>query len=172
MMPYGLVRLRIAALAFALVATVGLTAGGVTALAAEFKAGDISIEAPWSRETPGGAKVAAGYLTIKNGGATPDRLVSATADIAERTEIHEMSMTDGMVKMRQVTDGVPVPAGGSVALAPQGFHLMFLGLKKPLKEGDTFAGTLTFEKAGTIAVTFEVRGIGAAAPDAGTEHHH
>ena len=142
------------------------------AVAAEFKAGDISIEAPWSRATPGGAKVAAGYVTIKNSGAAPDRLMSATADIAEKTEIHEMSMTDGMMKMREVSGGVAVPAGGSIALAPMGYHLMFLGLKKPLKEGDTFAGTLTFEKAGTAAVTFEVKGVGAAAPDAGAEHHH
>ena len=155
----------LAAVAFAALAT-------RHAVAAEFKAGDISIEAPWSRATPGGAKVAAGYLTIKNSGATPDRLISATADIADRTEIHEMSMADGMMKMREVPDGVSVPAGGSLALAPMGYHLMFLGLKKPLKEGDTFAGTLTFEKTGTTAVTFEVRGVGASAPDAGAEHHH
>ena len=162
--------MRFAAMALAAVAFVAPATGH--AIAAEFKAGDIAVEAPWSRATPGGAKVGAGYLTLKNGGAAPDRLVSATADIAERAEIHEMSMTDGMMKMRQVTDGVAVPAGGSVALAPNGYHLMFLGLKKPLKEGDTFAGTLTFEKAGTVAVTFEVRGVGAAAPDAGAEHHH
>jgi copper(I)-binding protein len=161
--------MRFAAMALAAVA---FAAPAVRhAIAAEFKAGDIAVEAPWSRATPGGAKVAAGYLTLENGGAAPDRLVSATADIAERAEIHEMSMSDGMMKMRQVSDGVAVPAGGSVALAPQGYHLMFLGLKKPLKEGEAFAGTLTFEKAGTVAVTFEVRGVGAAA-DAGAEHHH
>ena len=142
------------------------------AVSAEFKAGDISIEAPWSRATPGGAKFGAGYLTIKNGGATPDRLVSATADIAERTEIHEMSMTDGMMKMRQVHRRRGGAGRRQRRARAQGYHLMFLGLKKPLKEGDTFAGTLTFEKAGTTAVTFEVRGIGAAAPDAGAEHHH
>ena len=162
-------RMLFAATALAAVALAALSTQH--AIAADFKAGDISIEAPWSRATPGGAKVAAGYLTIKNGGATPDRLVSVTADIAERTEIHEMSMTDGMMKMREVPGGVAVPAGGSLALAPMGYHLMFLGLKKPLKEGDTFAGSLTFEKAGTAAVTFEVRGLGAATPDAGAEHH-
>lgn len=161
---------RFAAVALAAVAFAASAAR--YAIAAEFKAGDIAVEAPWSRATPGGTKVGAGYLTIKNGGAAPDRLVSATADIAERTEIHEMSMSDGMMKMRQVSDGVAVPAGGSVALAPNGYHLMFLGLKKPLTEGSTFSGTLTFEKAGTVAVTFEVRGIGAGAPDAGAEHHH
>jgi copper(I)-binding protein len=116
--------------------------------------------------------VGAGYLTIRNSGSAPDRLVSATAEIAEKTEIHEMSMTGGMMKMRAVPDGVAVPAGGSVALAPKGYHLMFFGLSKPLKEGDTFAGTLTFEKAGPVPVTFDVRGLGAAAPDSGAEHHH
>ena len=165
-------RLHMRFAAMALAAVAFAAAAAQYAATAEFKTGDIAVEAPWSRATPGGAKVAAGYLTIKNGGAAPDRLVSATADIAERTEIHEMSMSDGMMKMRQVTDGVAVPAGASVALAPNGYHLMFLGLKKPLREGDTFTGTLTFEKAGTVAVTFEVRGIGAAAPDAGAEHHH
>ena len=165
-------RLRMLFAAASLAAVAFAASATRLAEAAEFKAGDISIEAPWSRATPGGAKVAAGYLTIKNGGAAPDRLASATADIAERTEIHEMSMTDGMMKMREVPDGVTVPPGGSVALAPMGYHLMFLGLKKPLKEGDTFTGTLTFEKAGTTPVTFEVRGVGAASPDAGAEHHH
>ena len=162
--------MRFAAMALAAVAFAAPAARH--AIAAEFKAEDIAVEAPWSRATPGGAKVGAGYLTIKNGGAAPDRLVSATADIAERAEIHEMSMTDGMMKMRRVTDGVAVPAGGNVALAPNGYHLMFLGLKKPLKEGEKFPGTLTFEKAGTVAVTFEVRGVGAAVPDEGAEHHH
>jgi periplasmic copper chaperone A len=161
--------MRFAAMALAAVA---FAASAAQHAAAGSKTGDISIEAPWSRATPGGAKVGAGYLTIKNGGAAPDRLVSAAADIAERAEIHEMSMTDGVMKMRQVSDGVGVPAGGNVALAPNGYHLMFLGLKKPLTEGDTFSGTLTFEKAGTVAVTFEVRGIGAGAVDAGAEHHH
>jgi copper(I)-binding protein len=168
----GLYGLRVAATALAVVAIVALTGRGQETVAAESKPGDISIEAPWSRATPGGAKVAAGYLTIKNAGASSDRLVSATADIAETTEIHQMSMTGGMMKMRQVTDGVGVPAGGTVALAPNAYHLMFLGLKKPLKEGETFSGTLTFEKAGSVAVSFAVRGVGAAAPDAGAEHHH
>lgn len=80
------------------------------AVAAEFKSGAITVEQPWSRATPGGAKVASGYLTIENSGDSPDRLVSVTADIAGRTEIHQMSMTDGVVQMRQLRDGLPVPA--------------------------------------------------------------
>ena len=139
--------------------------------AEEFKAGEISVEQPWSRATPGGAKVGAGYLTVTNGSATPDRLLSATTEVAGRTEIHEMSMNNGMMQMRPLPDGVEVPAKGSVALEPGATHLMLLDLKQPLKEGDRFSGTLTFEKAGPLDVTFEVRGIGAKAARDG-EHHH
>jgi periplasmic copper chaperone A len=76
------------------------------------------------------------------------------------------------MKMRELTDGLPVPAQGSVALAPASYHLMFLDLKKPLKEGETFPATLNFEKAGTVSVTFEVRGMGAATPDQNDHQHH
>jgi copper(I)-binding protein len=62
---------------------------------------------------------------------------------------------------------MPVPANGTAALAPGGYHLMMLELKQPLKAGESFAGTLTFEKAGTIPVTFQVAPIGATAPGAG-----
>ena len=126
----------------------------------EFKKGSITVEHPWSRATPGGAQVATGYLTIENDGAETDWLVSATAEIAGHTE------------MRELTEGLPVPAGGSVALEPNSYHLMFTDLKEPLKEGDEFSGTLTFEKAGTIDVTFEVEGIGAGSPTPDEHDHH
>lgn len=148
---------------------VGLT--GQAALA-EFKSGAISIEQPWSRATPGGAKIAAGYLTIKNDAAIPDRLVSVSVDVAGRAEIHEMSMSDGVMQMRPLPEGLAVPANGSVALAPGSSHLMLLDLKRPLKDGETFSGILTFEKAGTVDVTFDVRGMGAPAPEANEHQHH
>ena len=138
----------------------------------EFKKGSITVEHPWSRATPGGAQVATGYLTIENDGSEPDRLVSATAEIAGQTGIHQMSMVDGVMKMRELTEGLPVPVGGSVVLEPNSYHLMFTGLKEPLKEGDEFSGTLTFEKAGTLDVTFEVEGIGAASPAPDEHDHH
>jgi copper(I)-binding protein len=138
----------------------------------EFQKGSITVEHPWSRATPGGAQVATGYLTIENDGAKPDRLVSATAEIAGHTGIHQMSMVDGVMKMRELTEGLPVPADGSVALEPNSYHLMFTDLKEPLKEGDEFSGTLTFEKAGTLDVTFEVEGIGAASPMPDEHDHH
>ena len=85
------------------VAAIAVTLPGHADLASKFKIGEITIETPWSRATPGGAKVAVGYLTIKNDAASPDRLVSVKADIADRAGIHEMSMADGMMKMRELT---------------------------------------------------------------------
>ena len=145
-----------------LAAAVGAVLLAGAATAHEFKAGGIEIEHPWSRATPGGAKVAAGYLVLKNAGAA-DRLVSATAPFAGRVEIHEMAMKDGVMTMRPLADGIAVPAGGTVAFKPGGYHIMFMDLKQPLKEGTLVDGTLTFEKAGTVQVQYKVEAVGAGA---------
>ncbi len=126
------------------------------ASAHEFKQGDLTIGHPWSRATLPGAKVAAGYLTVKNAGSTPDRLISVTAGIADKGEIHEMAVKDGVMTMRPLADGLEIPAGGEVKLEPGSYHLMFMGLKEPAVEGVKFPGTLTFEKAGTVQVEFAV----------------
>jgi len=131
------------------------------AAAHDFKSGPIEVVHPWARATPPAAKVGGGYAEIRNDGSEPDRLVSVTAEVAGRVEIHEMSVKDGVMTMRPVEGGVPVPADGTAALAPGGYHLMMLELKRPLKAGESFAGTMTFEKAGTIAVTFDVQAIGS-----------
>jgi copper(I)-binding protein len=149
-------RLRSAVLAAAL----ALLAIGPAA-AHEFKSGPIEVVHPWARATPPAAKVGGGYAEIRNDGSEPDRLVSVTAEVAGRVEIHEMGVKDGIMTMRAVEGGVPVPANGTAALAPGGYHLMLLELKRPLKAGESFAGTMTFEKAGTIPVTFDVQGIGS-----------
>lgn len=133
-------------------------------LAHEFKTGSLEIEHPWARATPPGAAVGGGYVEIRNEGDTADRLVSATAEIAGRTEIHQMKVVDGVMKMAPVEGGVVIPPGEDVKLAPGGYHLMFFNLKGPLKKGDKIPGTLTFEKAGTIKVEFAVEAIGATAP--------
>ncbi len=135
-----------------------------TAQAAEVKAGDLVIDQAWSRATPGGAKVAGGYLTITNKGAAADRLVSATADVSPMVEIHEMSMDGGVMKMRMLDKGLPIEPGKTVKLAPGGYHIMFQELKAPLKEGEKVPVTLQFEKAGSVQVTFDVEGVGAKAP--------
>jgi len=133
------------------------------AFAQEFKLGNLEIKDPWSRATPAGAKVAGGYFVVLNHGDTPDRLVAATAEIAGRAEIHEMSMQNGVMTMRPQPQGLAIPAHGEVALKPGSYHLMLLDLKRAPKQGEPFAGTLTFEKAGKVDVTFAVEGIGAPA---------
>ncbi|HKQ54325.1 MAG TPA: copper chaperone PCu(A)C [Methyloceanibacter sp.] len=129
-------------------------------------AGAIAVENAWSREVPAGASVGVGYLAIRNSGDEPDRLVSASTSVAGETEIHQTTMADGVMRMRPVPDGVPVPAKGSVMLEPNGYHFMFMGLTRPLKEGDAFPAKLVFERAGSIEVTFQVLGIGAQGPKA------
>ena len=134
-----------------------------TASAHEYKAGTLDIGHPWSRATLPGAKVAAGYLTVKNNGSEADRLIGASAGIAGKGEIHEMTMKDGVMIMRPVTEGVEIPAGGELKLEPGSYHLMFMGLKEPAVEGVKFPGTLTFEKAGTVNVEFAVEKAGGKA---------
>ncbi|GLS46665.1 copper chaperone PCu(A)C [Methylobacterium brachythecii] len=148
---------------------------GTAAAVVPVKAGDLSIETPWLRATPGGAKVAGGYVTIANSGAQPDKLIGASIPQAARAEVHSMSTEGGVMKMAPVEGGLAVPAGGSVALKPGGFHLMFLDLKDGLKAGESVQGTLVFERAGTVPVTFSVAPIGAQGPggaSAGAEHQH
>jgi copper(I)-binding protein len=128
------------------------------------KVGALQIEAPWLRATPGGAKVAAGYLRITNVGSEPDRLVSAGMPLAGRGEVHEMAMQNGIMRMRPLAEGLTIEPGKSVELRPGGFHLMFHDLKGALKEGQNVEVTLTFEKAGSVTVTFPVQGLGGAPP--------
>ena len=128
----------------------------------DFSAGDLRIGHPWSRATPPGAKVGGGYLKIENKGSTPDRLVAASLERAGRVEIHEMSIAEGIMRMRELPMGVEIPAGGSVELKPGGLHVMFMDLKSPLKQGDRLMGTLIFERAGAVAVEFAVEAIGAS----------
>ncbi|QJP17081.1 copper chaperone PCu(A)C [Starkeya sp. ORNL1] len=162
-------RIGLATLAAAIVL---FTAHG--AFAHEYKAGDLEIAHPWVRMTPGGAKVGGGYVTIENHGTAPDRLVAVTSDVADHVEIHQMSEKDGVMTMRMIEGGVEVPANGKLALSPGGYHLMMIGLKQPLKQGERIKGTLTFEKAGTVAVEFAVEGMGGPkgqAPDSAMPGH-
>lgn len=155
--------------------TVRLVAGDAPAVRAEasaVKAGDLVIEGAWARATPGGAKVAGGYLRVRNEGAQADRLVGTAIPLAKRGEVHEMSTEGGIMRMRPLENGIPIPPGGTVELKPGGLHLMFLDLEGGLKEGQTIAGTVTFERAGTVPVAFRVGGIGAQGPGAGEHQHH
>jgi periplasmic copper chaperone A len=144
---------------FTLALTLALSAA--PALAQEFKAADILVEKPWARATPKGAEVGGGYLMIQNKGAAPDRLTGGTADFAT-VEIHQMSSENGVSQMREFKDGLTIPAHGSVALSPGGYHLMFTHLTHPLTKGESVKATLNFEHAGPVEVEFSVMGIGAS----------
>jgi copper(I)-binding protein len=136
-----------------------------------FTKGSIEIQAPWSRVTPGGADVGAGYLVITNKGTQSDRLLSFTTDLAGQPEIHEMTNEGGVMKMRALAKGLEIPAGASIKLEPGGYHLMLLKLKKPLTQGQRYKATLVFEKAGPVDVEFEVRALGANQKEPMHKHH-
>ncbi|MGY4236884.1 copper(I)-binding protein [Bradyrhizobium sp. USDA 4449] len=133
----------------------------------EVKAGDLVISQAWSRATPAGAKVAGGFLTIENKGTAPDKLVAVSAELAGKAEVHEMTMDNGVMKMRPLDKGLVIEPGKTVKLAPGGNHLMLQDLKGPFKEGEKVPVTLEFEKAGKVAVSLDVKGVGAQAPSGG-----
>lgn len=138
-----------------------------------FKAGDIVIEAPWSRATPGKSTVGAGFMKITNTGKEPDRLIGGSAEVAKSFEVHEMSMSGDMMKMRRLAKGLEIKPGESVELKPSSYHIMLMGLQRPLKQGETIKGTLVFERAGTVAIEYRVMPLGAQPPGkAGGHSHH
>lgn len=145
-------------------AAVGLALHAAAAHAQEFKAGDISVEKPWSRATPKGAQVAGGYMVIFNRGARPDKLIGASSDFAGTAQIHEMSMTGAMMDMHELVSGLEIPAHGKVSLTPNRLHIMFTGLRKALAKGQTVKATLRFARAGKLPVELKIGGIGDRGP--------
>lgn len=133
------------------------------ALAHDYRAGDIAIGHPWTRATPPMAKVGGGYLELTNTGSASDRILGGRSPVAGRVEIHNMEMTDGIMKMRPVPEGVEISVGKTVQLAPGGFHLMLLDLKQPIAAGDMVQVTLEFEHAGTVDVELAAGPIGSTA---------
>jgi copper(I)-binding protein len=129
----------------------------------------IEIENPWSRATAPGAKVGAGYLTIRNKSAAADRLVGASSPAAARVETHVIEKQGEILRMREVK-GYEVPAQGSFELKPGGAHLMLVDIKRPLKEGEKLPLVLRFQNAGEVKAELEVRALGAA-PKAQPHRH-
>ena len=154
-----------------LAAILAVTANAASAH--EYKAGSLEIKHPWSRATPKGATVAGGYMKIINTGATPDRLIGGSSEAAPKFEIHEMSMQGGVMKMRQLPNGIELKPGQTVELKPGGYHLMFVGITAPFEQGKRVKGTLEFEKAGKIEVEYAVEAIGSTPkPNDGGGGHH
>ena len=124
-------------------------------LAASPAVAQIKIENAWARATAPGAKIAAGYMVIRNGAPAADRLIGASSPAAEKVETH-VTLKDGDVfRMREVK-GYDIPAGGSFELKPGGAHLMLVNIKAPLKEGDKVPLTLRFERAGELKTELHV----------------
>ena len=137
---------------YAALATLGLAA--LAAHAHSFKLGAIEIGHPYARATAPGQPSGGGYLSLSNAGAN-DRLLSASAEVSKAVELHTMTMEGDVMRMRQV-EAIELPAGKKVELKPGGLHIMFIGLKAPLKQGDKFPLKLKFEKAGEVTVEVNV----------------
>lgn len=118
---------------------------------APVKLGDLELSTAFVKAMMPGQPVGGGFVTINNTGKAADRLVSATttADV-DHVELHEMAMEGEIMRMRQLVDGIPLPAGQATELKPGGLHMMFMGVKTPFAAGEKIKVTLTFEKAGTV----------------------
>ena len=145
-----------------------LVLAALTVSAHDFKVGAIAIGHPHARATAAGQPTGGGFLTLANQGGD-DRLMSASATVSRAVEIHEMKMEGDVMRMRQV-DGIALPAGKTVALQPGGYHIMFVGLKAPLKAGARFPMKLRFEKAGEVEVMVNVEVPAAAEAASGHQH--
>lgn len=126
--------------------------------------GGLVIEKPWSRASIGTSRPAAAYLTIRNEGKEKDTLVAVSTPLFGSAEVHHMTIEDSVMRMGPA-GRIDIPAGGSVALAPGGLHIMIMKLKSPLVKGKTVDITLTFARAGEVTVTAPIYGPGATKPE-------
>ena len=135
------------------------------AIARDYTLKSLKIVDPYARATPPGARTGGAYLTIENHGRDNDQLVRAASPVADSTELHTMRMEGEVMRMRAVT-AIGIPAGAKMALTPGGYHVMFVGLRKPLVAGERIPLALTFQKAGTIDVEVTVAPLDAGAAPA------
>lgn len=148
----------------------------VSALAHDYRVGDLVIDHPWARATVPGQKAGGAFLKIENRGSSADRLLSAAApaERAARTELHSMRMEGNVMRMREVA-AIDIPAGQTVTLEPGGLHIMFMGLTSALQAGEKIPLVLTFEKAGQVTVQVHVEAVNntpAKGHDAAGHHKH
>lgn len=126
------------------------------AMAGDHKTGALQVHEAWAPATPGKVRNGAAYLTLMNAGAKADRLIGVSSPVAKKTELHRSIMEDGVMHMRPVAS-LPVKPGAHTMLEPGGVHIMLMGLKAPLREGDKFPVVLTFEHAGASEITVTVK---------------
>ncbi len=144
----------------------------VPASAHGFSAGNIEIVHPFFRETPPGAKTGAGYVIVRNTGSEPDKLIGIETEAAAKVTFHRTVTENGMAKMLPIEGGLEIPTGGEYRLGLDGSHAMLEGLTAPIDLGFLLDGTLIFEKAGRVDITFEVEPVGATQDDAMQGHEN
>jgi copper(I)-binding protein len=120
----------------------------------------VVVQQPWVRATPKGAKTGAAYMTLINNGASADRLLSATTPLADQVQFHKETEDNGVSRMREVRN-VELEPGAKIVFKPGEMHMMLVGLKQPLIEGQALPPTLRFERAGNIDVTMPIEKVGA-----------
>lgn len=143
---------------FAALALALASAGG----AHEYKVGSLHIDHPVIRVASPASKTGAGFMTISNRGKQADRLLSVTTDASNRADLHGTVQQGNVMQMRAQAGGVAIPAGGTVAFAPGGLHVMFIGLKAAMPQGRLIKARLQFERAGTVDVMFKAEAAGQA----------
>lgn len=136
----------------------------------EIVAGDIQIIHPFIPQPAASAMAAGGFMAIVNNGSEPDRLIGVESDIAKMTELHESRVDANGVGTMVHIDVLEIPAGGTVSLEHGGYHIMFMGLNRPLEEGQMIDGTLIFERAGRVEVEFQVDPKGPMDGHGGMDH--
>jgi copper(I)-binding protein len=135
----------------------------------EFALGDLLVTGAFTRAMLPNAPVGGGYMTITNRGSEPDRLIGARTEVTDKVELHDMKVVQGVMEMTPLPDGLEIPAGHTVALAPGGLHMMFIGPRAPFREGECLAVVLQFSRAGELPVMLSVAPVGATAPP---DHQH
>lgn len=160
--PHAWVQVLAAVAASAAVFTAVLTSE--PAYAKDYTLKELRIVQPYARATPPGARTAGAYFRIENRGNGNDELVRAASPLADSVELHLMRMDGNVARMRAV-NRLGIPAGAVVTLAPNGYHVMLVGLKRPLVAGDRFPLTLTFAKAGAVDIDVDVIALTAPAVD-------
>ena len=147
----------------------------LTLSASAANAADLEVKTPWVRGTVAGQKATGAFMELASPAGAA--IVGATSPVAGVTEIHEMKMDNGVMKMRAIPR-LDVPAGKPVGLVPGGYHVMLMDLKQPLKKGDIVPITLQVEskdkKVESVEIKAEVRELTAtpATPAAGSQHGH
>lgn len=135
---------------------------GIAGCSREYVVGSIVVSDPWSRATPPGGSVGAGYMKISNHSARAIRLLGGSTDVAEKVEIHAMTVVDGVMRMRPLADGLEIPADGAIELKPSGMHLMLIGLKRALAEGEEVPLTLNFDGHASVLIDLRVEKLGGS----------